>query len=324
MTDFCRENHKYNPKNTINKGYKLLNKTFREIYKNFRINRKVEKIFYSRVVEPHKSGTPHLHAIIYVKKEYVSKFKQHVKNIKRKNKLGRYDFQTIKDITRSSSYLLKYVQKTTNPETEEKFHFFNGWKKKHRIRAFTHSNIELERYIFKKVNSVLKFSKGLENKNPISELLENCDISINTHCKTTKADINKSYENKNARYKVIINRTRTINEFKEEFWIEEQREVPYFELAFLIKKKKIKHSDILRINGLSIVIKENVKYEFGEMRYNYKVNTFKIIDTQTNETLYNKSDYMLLDDYNYKQCLEYDKVDKKVDQFRKWLDSGII
>lgn len=144
-------NKKYKKENMINEGYKLLNKAFRTIYKNFRVNREPEKLFFSKVIEPHKDLTAHLHAIIYVKTEHIEKMIKHIKKTIKNNNLGRNDIEEIEDITRSSSYLLKYVQKSTNPESEKDFHFFNGWKKKNKIRAFTHSNLDLERYIFKKL-----------------------------------------------------------------------------------------------------------------------------------------------------------------------------
>ena len=64
-----------------------------------------------------------------------------------KNELGRYEIEEIKDITRGTSYLLKYVQKTTNPSSDKDFHFFNGWKKYNKIRVFTCSIVGLERYL---------------------------------------------------------------------------------------------------------------------------------------------------------------------------------
>ena len=129
-----KANPLYKYENTITKGYELLNQSFREIYKNFKVKRKLEKIYYSRAIEPHKNLTPHLHSIIYVKSEYVAILKNHIKNIVSKNQLGIYEIDVIKDISRSTSYLLKYINKNTNPKNEENYHFFNGWKKTNKIR----------------------------------------------------------------------------------------------------------------------------------------------------------------------------------------------
>lgn len=205
-------NKNYKKENTINEGYKLLNKSFRDIYKNFKVNRKHEKILFSKAIEPHKNLTPHLHSIIYVKKEFVDLLIKHIKNVRKNNKLGRLDIEEIEDITRTTSYILKYIQKNTNPGSEEEFHFFNGWKKKNRIKVFTHSYSKLERYVFKKVNTILKLSKDLEEKNIINEVLEQCNIRITTKCETKQTIKFKRHFNNNANYDVIVNRTRAISE----------------------------------------------------------------------------------------------------------------
>ena len=301
-------NHNYKKENTINQGYKLLNKSFRSVYKNFRVNRKPKKIFFSKVIEPHKDLTCHLHAIIYVETKHIEKMKQHILNTIKNNNLGRYDIEKIQDITRSTSYLLKYVQKTTNPQNENDFHFFNGWKKKNKIRVFTHSNLDLSRYIFKKVNSVLKLSKNLVDKNPISEILKHCDIIINTKDKHTRDISTKEHENLNGRYRVIINRTRSVYKVKEKttictqktsFGIDDKKRQVLFE--------KIEDYEI----DESFQVGDNYKYNFydediietNEKIYDYKINNFIIIDLSTNEILYNKSDFMLLDNYKYKMYL---------------------
>ena len=132
------------------------------------------------MIEPHKNLTPHLHSIIYVKSEYVAILKNHIKNISIKNSLGRYEIQEIQDISRSTSYLLKYINKNTNPKNDKDYHFFNGWKKVNRIRVFTISSLGLERYLFSKINHHTRLSKRLENKNPINHILENCNILVST------------------------------------------------------------------------------------------------------------------------------------------------
>ena len=203
-----KANPLYKYENTITKGYELLNQSFREIYKNFKVKRKLEKIYYSRAIEPHKNLTPHLHSIIYVKSEYVAILKNHIKNIVSKNQLGRYEIDVIKDISRSTSYLLKYINKNTNPKNEENYHFFNGWKKTNKIRIFTISNLGLERYLFSKINHHTQLSKRLENKNPISHILQNCNILVSTIDNSTKEIKVKKYENIEARYDVEVQRTR--------------------------------------------------------------------------------------------------------------------
>src|SRR5574344_1469119 len=73
-------NPKFDKELTINDAYKLLNSSFREIYKNFKIKRKFVKVEYSKVLEPHKNLTSHLHAIIYIQKNDLEFMQNHIKN----------------------------------------------------------------------------------------------------------------------------------------------------------------------------------------------------------------------------------------------------
>lgn len=312
---FSTTTNQFNPlydwKTTINEGYKIQNQAFREIYKNFRINRKHEKIFFCKAFEPHKNMSPHMHCILYVKKEHYDKLKTHVDRVVAKYRIGISETQRIKNITRSISYVLKYINKTNNPDNEESFHFFNGWKKKNRIRVYTHSNMELERYIFKKVNSVLRLSEGLENQSPIAEVLKHCDISINTNCfikqefknnskkhsitQPEGKEIKKSYKNSDARYEVIINRTRTKFTREESYNI--IKAMSYFEAKGLKLKPHEK-----QVKGLAIYAP--VPCTIVQNVYNYKIDSFTIRDTQTDEILYSKEDFMLLDDFKEEMYLE--------------------
>ena len=211
-----KANPNFDKDTTINEAYQLLNSSFREIYKDFKVNRKFEKIEYSKVIEPHKNLTPHLHAILYVKKDFVKNLVHHIQNIIKKNEIVEHKIKVIKDTSRSCAYLLKYIQKTTNPQDEDTFHFFNGWKKVNKIRVFTSSASILNRAIYKKINSVTKLSKNLKDKNAIENVLENCYIKT----KQTNIEINENDEyievsqkkkakgNKNGRYLVNIKKEK--------------------------------------------------------------------------------------------------------------------
>lgn len=153
-------NKKYKFGNTVNLGYKLLNDFFYSTYKNFKVNGKYEKLYYLRVIEPNKASyTPHLHAVIYIKKEFINLFINYLK--KRINKstfLGsQFDIEKINNISRTSSYILKYMQKSfTNSENKKAYY---GWKWYNKIRAFTFSKSYLNREIFDKIS--FHFSKDI-------------------------------------------------------------------------------------------------------------------------------------------------------------------
>ncbi|MCT7588229.1 replication endonuclease [Aliarcobacter butzleri] len=217
-----RYNKKYDEKNTIEIGYKLLNETFRDIYKNFRVDRKFVKVYYSKVFEPHKNFTPHLHSILYVKSEYKDNLIQHIKNMIKKNKLGKsFEIEEIKDLSRSSSYLLKYIRKNTNVDDGEKFRVFNGWKRAHKIRVFTCSILSgLERFLYKKIKNNTNITKNLK-ENPIIKILNECNITITTNCKTTKEVKTKINAVENAKF--------TINCIKEKTQIKDKKQLELIE-----------------------------------------------------------------------------------------------
>ena len=212
-----RYNHKYNKENTIENGYKLLNSSFRDIYKNFRVNREFKKIYYCKVFEPHKNFTPHLHAILYVKSEFKEALIQHIKNIIKKNELGKsFDIEEIQDLAKSSSYLLKYVRKNTNAKAEESFRVFNGWKKAHKIRVFTCSILAgLERFLYKKIKNNTSITRDLK-ENPIIKILNECNIEITTTCKTTKQVKTKINKVDNAKFSIEVQKERVQTKDKKE------------------------------------------------------------------------------------------------------------
>jgi len=212
-----KKNPRYNEKDSIEEGYKLLNDSFREIYKNFRVDRQFKKIYYCKVFEPHKNFTPHLHAILYVKSEFKEALIQHIKNIIKKNELGKsFDIEEIQDLAKSSSYLLKYVRKNTNAKAEETFRIFNGWKKAHKIRVFTCSILAgLERFLYKKIKNNTSITRDLK-ENPIVKILNTCNIEITTTCKTTKQVKTKINKVDNPKFLVQVQKERVQTKDKKE------------------------------------------------------------------------------------------------------------
>lgn len=205
-----RYNKNYNENDTIENGYKKLNTTFRDIYKDFKVNRKFVKVYYSKIFEPHSNFTPHLHSILYVKSEFKDNLIQHIKNQIEKNELGKsFEIEEIKDLSRSSSYLLKYVRKNTKVEDEETFRIFNGWKKAHKIRVFTCSILSgLERFLYKKIKNNTNITKNLK-ENPIAKILNECNIEIKTTCKTTKQVKTKTNIVENPKFSINVKKERT-------------------------------------------------------------------------------------------------------------------
>ena len=148
----------YNPFTTIKDGYDKLLEIFRALYHEFYIDRKrVKNLKFIRVVEPHKSFIPHLHAVIYVQKENVDKFYKHYNNTVKRFELKQVDFKKLDEAKYAVTYLLKYVQKTLEGDDS-----IRGWKIHHGLkRTFTMSNLNvgLNRQIFSKITRYVDFNK---------------------------------------------------------------------------------------------------------------------------------------------------------------------
>jgi len=135
-----------NPKfagHSVHQGYKYLLKAFRSLYKEYK--RRVDgkhvqyAIKYSRVVEPHKDGTAHLHAVIYV--QDAKHFRKHFDSVVSFNKLNQVDFEVLSKTKHSLTYLLKYVAKTIGGKNA----YIMGWKKVNRIVMVRTSNAPFTR-----------------------------------------------------------------------------------------------------------------------------------------------------------------------------------
>ena len=145
-------NSKYDDKFTINRGYQILNKFFRTLYKDFRINRKYIHFDFVKVIEPHSDFTPHLHSIIYIKNSYLKAFLSFVDTQVSKNpNLGRYEVEILNKLSRANAYLIKYLQKSyVDNLNENDLKMFLGWRLKNKIRMFTSSQKLHFRNVFNK------------------------------------------------------------------------------------------------------------------------------------------------------------------------------
>jgi hypothetical protein len=261
----------------IKEGYEQLNNTFRYIYHNFKIDDKKVPIKFIRVIEPHKSFIPHLHALLFVKLEDVEKFKKHLNNVldpinlicigntkfksnySYNKNIGRFEYELIDNINKCSGYLLKYIGKSIgcNNEDLDYYHLMNGWKTYNKIRNFTYSRgLAIPRYIFDKVSKVLKLKIGKdyeEGDNILKVVEEIIDI-----------------------YQVI---------FDSENNIKKSERISYKSLYNIcIVKEKIVKSKYKLING----IKEKVKTVY------YKLREFQIIRKSDNLVIYDKNRFILV------------------------------
>lgn len=132
--------------NRINESYKFLKKTFRTYYK--RLKKKYNKnLKYMRVFETHESGILHLHRILYIEPETFGKVYKRYNRLRRDFKLVETKLIKVKD-TKTTSYLIKYLQKNYDDSSLKKF---DGFKRKFKIRLFTMNNLELPLSVYKKL-----------------------------------------------------------------------------------------------------------------------------------------------------------------------------
>lgn len=116
-------------------------------------------MIYIRVYEPHKSGVPHLHAMIFVPRAYISdvkvKFFEHFEN---------YDFKSVglkfitnfthakyEDSKGAIAYILKYMNKTFKNAKEDKMTNEAYYFAYHGIRRFITSQTLIPLWIYRKI-----------------------------------------------------------------------------------------------------------------------------------------------------------------------------
>jgi len=148
-------NPRYNSELAIKDGYKLLQKAFRELTRYFKkkeTNKNLEEIPYIRIVEYHNDFTPHLHAVVFLPEYLIKAFEEKFHRIRKDYGLGKeYDFEVLKDKSKGSAYLLKYLRKTMLSSNKDSLYILDGWRKANRIRLFTHSHTFLKRKDFEKI-----------------------------------------------------------------------------------------------------------------------------------------------------------------------------
>ena len=188
-----KNNHINNPKyiesNSVNLSYKILNQFFRTVSKNFRVNREYKKVTFAKVIEPHKDNlTPHLHSIVWIKKEYAQDFESYLyKQIEKSKDIGQSKIEPLEDVSRASGYILKYMQKNFK---EDSYKNYYGWRLRHSLRAFTFSKTFLNKEIFNKLS--FNFSKNtIKHPDIIEDYTNNYYklVSMFTSVTTTITDI---------------------------------------------------------------------------------------------------------------------------------------
>jgi len=166
------KNHAYkyeNIEDSITEGYQELRDIYRSFYK--RVKNYSKNIYYIKVVEPHKSLTPHMHVILFIEPKQLEITKQLFYKVCKEHKLKRVEFDEsllTDDINNAVGYIMKYILKTLNSKDEYFKRWLDGWRKKHRIRGCEMSNLPLSIEVYKK----LYYSLPKELKESIQKEIE--------------------------------------------------------------------------------------------------------------------------------------------------------
>lgn len=138
----------------ITKGYSFLNELIRTFYKRVK-NYVGDEFFYVKVYEPHSTTIPHVHYLVFFPCEHLDAVKATYKRVVALYELNQSDFEEPKfreNITFASRYLLKYITKNLQ-DGQDYFciRAMDGWKRTHKIRVITSSDIGLSQFLYKKI-----------------------------------------------------------------------------------------------------------------------------------------------------------------------------
>lgn len=290
------------------KGYKFLNKIFREFYLNVKNNKINKDIKFLKCCEGHKSTVPHLHRIIYINKNSFESFNKQYEKICKKYKLRQNKIEKLKD-SKGSSYIIKYLLKSFQEEEIQKI---DGWKKLHKIRIFTMSNLPLNTSIFKKI-----YYSNKEHNLFILEKIKKKEINYKNlfeyYYKNTKVE--KIYKDKNKKIlKIDITEYSKNSRFHFKQVIKRENKKRYIKKLVKTETNLLKDfSFIKNLYYLNKNEKTQTIYKINKkIKIDYLINGF-IYDLDLYEEFY-KEDEVITDtikDFNLFDNLEKKFITKK-------------
>ncbi|MCT7581566.1 replication endonuclease [Aliarcobacter butzleri] len=138
----------------IKSGYQFLNEIYKTFYKRVK-NFTRQELFYVKTIEAHTTLIPHLHCLLFFPIEHYDAIKGVYNRVIDYYKLQRADMEevSIKDnINCASRYILKYIVKSLNDGSDYfEVRVLDGWKRAHKIRLLSNSQIPLNLEIYKKI-----------------------------------------------------------------------------------------------------------------------------------------------------------------------------
>ncbi|WP_404319476.1 hypothetical protein [Malaciobacter canalis] len=147
-------------KEAVSYGYKELNRIYQTFYKRLK-NYVKSDLYYIKAIENHVTMIPHCHLVLYFPLEHLDRVKGLFKRVVEHFKLNRTDIEEVsfkEDINYASKYLLKYIIKDLNNSSDiYKARVLDGWKRFHKIRVLTSSQLPLNVMVYKQIYKAISF-----------------------------------------------------------------------------------------------------------------------------------------------------------------------
>ncbi len=323
-------------KTCISESYKNINTIYREFYKN--IHKLNKNIKFIKIVEPHKSLICHLHRVFYIHKKDIETINNKYKNVCKKHKLKQCKFKILKN-RKGSSYITKYILKNFSKDDLQSL---DGYKKLHKIRMFTMSNLDLKTDYFKKLyfnNKELNLKVIEDIKNNISKydnlyqfytlntqiIHENIDENGEFRKKTINKNkgnlftiYKKTQKEETERKTKILKFDREIETYNKNFIYKENEKINE-ENDFKNKfKNKFYKKDFYEIkdNYIDLKTKHKIfiinKYKIEVKKEIVLINKIKKLIIKNNE---NK---IIYDNEKYKICfVDFKKEEERLQEYKK-------
>ncbi len=164
-------------KEAVSCGYKELNNIYQTFYKRVK-NYVKDDLYYVKAIENHQTTIPHLHLVLYFPLEKFDFVKAVFKRVVEHFELNRIDFEEVsfkENINYASKYLLKYIIKDLNNSNDIlKARIIDGWKRYHKIRVLTTSQLPLNVMVYKKIYKSVSFVE----KNKINFKIDDKIVSM--------------------------------------------------------------------------------------------------------------------------------------------------
>lgn len=172
---------KENPNETAKALTQIFNK-----FTSLQLFRKMKKelghgLIYFRVYEPHKSGVPHLHAMLFLHAGYIlpvkKRYKEYFTDTKRwgnNKKSIDFKYTWYNSAGGAVAYIMKYVTKTFKNENDDSTQYASYWYIKHNIRRFLCSRTLAPITIYRKIRHF--FKKHSNDYLKVTQLIRNNEI----------------------------------------------------------------------------------------------------------------------------------------------------